>query len=179
MRGRSLSRFMRKAYRRPVTAAEIDAKMKLFDLARRDKKPLESIKLPLTAILSSPNFLYLVEPTSDGADGPTSLDDFELASRLSYFLWSSTPDDRLAELAEKGRLKDRATRIQEVDRMLADPRAQRSSITSRPSGSVSGDRCKPAGRRTLSAVRSSSGIVDRSRVRGVFQRNPLQRPGRP
>ena len=119
-----LSRFMRKAYRRPITAAEIDAKMKLFDLARQDKKPLESIKLPLTSILSSPNFLYLAEPASDSADGPTSLDNFELASRLSYFLWSSTPDDRLAELAEKGRLKDRATRIQEVDRMLADPRAE-------------------------------------------------------
>jgi Protein of unknown function (DUF1592)/Protein of unknown function (DUF1588)/Protein of unknown function (DUF1587)/Protein of unknown function (DUF1585)/Protein of unknown function (DUF1595)/Cytochrome C oxidase, cbb3-type, subunit III len=118
-----LSRFMRKAYRRPVTAAEIDAKMKLFDLARQYKKPLESIKLPLTAILSSPNFLYLVEPTGDSADGPTALDDFELASRLSYFLWSSTPDDRLAELAEKGGLKDRATRLKEVDRMLADPKA--------------------------------------------------------
>ena len=118
-----LARFMRKAYRRPVTTAEIDAKMKLFDLARRDKKPLEAIKLPLTAILSSPNFLYLVEPATNNSDGPTSLDDFELASRLSYFLWSSTPDDRLAELAEKGRLKDRATRLKEVDRMLADRKA--------------------------------------------------------
>ncbi len=119
-----LARFMRNAYRRPVTAAEIDSKLKLFDLAKKDEGALNAIKLPLTAILSSPNFLYLVEPTSGGADGSKALDDFELASRLSYFLWSSMPDKRLSELAEKGRLKDKATRLQEVDRLLADPKAE-------------------------------------------------------
>ncbi len=118
-----LSRFMRKAYRRPVTEAEIDSKMKLYDRARKGKNFLESIKLPLTAILSSPNFLYLVEPANSSPGQPKTLDNFELASRLSYFLWSSMLDRKLWQLADKGQLTLRATRAEEVDRMLADPRS--------------------------------------------------------
>ena len=118
-----LSRFMTKAYRGPVTRDEVDSKRKLFDLARKDRAFLEAIKLPLAAILSSPNFLYLVEPV-DGEDGPKPLGDFELASRLSYFLWSSMPDSELSLLAEKGKLKGRENRLAQVERMLADPKAE-------------------------------------------------------
>jgi hypothetical protein len=118
-----LERFMRKAYRRPVTPREVDAKLALFDRAHKDKKFLEAIKLPLTAVLSSPHFLFLAEPAAGGEPGPKALDNYELASRLSYFLWSSMPDQELSLLAERGRLTDKATRLAQVDRMLADPKA--------------------------------------------------------
>ena len=118
-----LERFMRKAYRRPVTPKEVDAKLALFDRAHKDKKFLEAIKLPLTAVLSSPHFLYLAEPAEDASAGPKPLSNYELASRLSYFLWSSMPDQELSLVAERGRLTDKATRLAQVDRMLADPKA--------------------------------------------------------
>ena len=118
-----LTRFMTRAYRRPVTPDEVASKRKLFDRARKEKGFVEAIKLPLVAILSSPNFLYLAEPVN-GDDGPQPLDDYELASRMSYFLWSSMPDEELFSLAAAGKLKDKATRLAQVDRMLADPKAE-------------------------------------------------------
>jgi len=83
---------------------------------------VERIKLPLTAVLTSPHFLYLVE--AHPASGPEPLSDHELAARLSYFLWSSQPDAELRGLADEGRLADAETRSQQVDRMLADPKAE-------------------------------------------------------
>ena len=111
-----LQEFMERAWRRPVTAAEVAAKLALFEQVRPDKASFaEAIKVPLVAVLTSPNFLYLPEPGE-------ALDDFQLASRLSYFLWSSMPDERLFGLAREGKL--RAAMAAEVDRLLADPRAE-------------------------------------------------------
>jgi hypothetical protein len=119
-----LTRFMRKAYRRPVTPAEVTVKMALYDAARRGGAPfLEAIKRPLTAVLVSPHFLFLVEPAGAGAAGAARpLSDHEVAARLSYFLWSGPPDAELATAADGGKLRDRDERIKQIDRMLGDPR---------------------------------------------------------
>ena len=101
-----LERFLRRAYRRPVASSEVDSKLALFTAAQREKPSLEAIKLPLMAALASPHFLFLAEPHSDGqVDQPTALLDHELATRLSYFLWSSMPDEQLFRLADAGQLK--------------------------------------------------------------------------
>ncbi len=118
-----MSRFMTRAYRRPVQAAEVDAKMALFDKVRPEKPSfVEAIKVPLAAVLASPHFLYLVEPEAPQA-APRKLNTHELASRLSYFLWSSMPDEALSKLATSGELAKPAVLRAQVDRMLADPRS--------------------------------------------------------
>ncbi len=117
-----LGRFMREAYRRPVTNAEVGEAFAIFAATPANLPLVERIKRPLTAVLTSPHFLYLVE--AHPADGPAPLSDHELATRLSYFLWSSQPDAELRGLADAGRLGDAATRTQQVDRMLADPKAE-------------------------------------------------------
>ncbi|PHR89057.1 MAG: hypothetical protein COA78_36025 [Blastopirellula sp.] len=81
----------------------------------------EAIKEPLSIILASPSFLYISEP--DSQPGKRSLTDLELAVRLSYFLWSSSPDDELIELANAGNLSDPSVLKQQTNRMLADPKA--------------------------------------------------------
>lgn len=116
-----LARFMRRAYRRAVTDAEVDAKLKFYTAARGEKSFLESIKVPLVAVLTSPNFLYLSEPA---VPGQGELDDAALASRLSYFLWSSMPDEELFRLADAGKLRDAKVRSEQVDRLLADTRSR-------------------------------------------------------
>src|SRR5262249_30978055 len=103
-----LTTFARRAFRRPVTDAEVERFLKLFDLADRDGEPFtRAIRLPLQAILVSPHFLFRVEldrpPTRP--DGSYPVSDLELASRLSYFLWSSMPDEELLTLAERGQLR--------------------------------------------------------------------------
>ncbi len=113
--------FMKKAYRRPVDDAEILAKLALFDRALLESSDfVDAIKRPLTTILSSPNFLFLTEPARD----PQKLSNHELASRLSYFLWSSSPDDELRALADQGLLETPEILRKQVDRMLADPKAR-------------------------------------------------------
>ncbi|VTS07890.1 DUF1592 domain-containing protein [Tuwongella immobilis] len=116
-----LSRFMRLAYRRPVSAAEVTAKLRLFQAARADGVPfLDAIKRPLTAVLVSPNFLFLAEPGPDAK--PRELSGYEYASRLSYFLWSSMPDAELFAAAESGQLQSPAERLRQVERMRRDPK---------------------------------------------------------
>ncbi len=118
-----ITRFMARAYRRPVNAAEVDAKVALFEKHRAEKPTFtEAIKVPLAAVLASPHFLYLVEPEAPQAK-PRALTPYELASRLSYFLWSSMPDDELFRLAAAGELAKPAVLRAQVNRMLADPRA--------------------------------------------------------
>lgn len=118
-----LKRFMRKAYRRPVTPAEVSAKMALYDAARMGGTPfVEAIKRPLTAVLVSPHFLFLVEPVGGAGEPARRLTDHELAARLSYFLWSSTPDAELMKLADAAQLGDKTERLKQIDRLLADPR---------------------------------------------------------
>jgi len=118
-----LTRFMRKAYRRPVTESEVAAKLKHFDAAKSDGASfVQAIKRPLTSVLVSPNFLFLVEQASNTGNKPRQLTDHELATRMSYFLWSSTPDAELMRLAEAGKLTDRTERLKQIDRMVGDPK---------------------------------------------------------
>ncbi len=121
-----VERFMKRAFRRPVKKAELDRMMKLYASNRSRYGSIEAaIKVPLTAVLCSPSFLYLSEPYTNSGAVPTSraLNDFELASRLSYFLWNTTPDAKLLQLADAGRLGDERTLRAQVKRMLADPKA--------------------------------------------------------
>ena len=118
-----LSRFMTRAYRRPLAAGELEPKLALFDKARAENVPfLDAIKRPLSAVLTSPNFLYLVEPEAPAAQ-LRKLNGHELASRLSYFLWSSMPDDELFHLAANGELLKPAVLGQQLTRMLADAKS--------------------------------------------------------
>lgn len=137
-----IARFLRSAYRRPVTAAEIDEKLKLFDLVRVDSPSfVQAIKTPLIAAMASPHFLYLAEPVGQASHLPVPkskqsqkagqvenlphvLADHELAARLSYFLWSSMPDDELSKLADNGKLRDSKTLTAQVHRLLADPKSE-------------------------------------------------------
>jgi hypothetical protein len=120
-----LQRFMARAYRRPVAAAEVEEKLRLYDGARKQRKALvQAIKVPLIAVLTSPNFLYLVEAGVASPAEPRRLSAFERASRLSYFLWSSMPDDELTKAAGEGRLEDPAQMKAAALRLLADPRSR-------------------------------------------------------
>ncbi|MCW1925025.1 DUF1592 domain-containing protein [Luteolibacter arcticus] len=119
-----LTRFMTRAYRRPLRPGEVEAKLALFEKLRPEKPSfVEAIKVPLAAVLASPHFLYLVEPEAP-ADAPRALDAFELASRLSYFLWSSMPDDELFRLAADGRLLESPVLRAQATRMIADPKSE-------------------------------------------------------
>lgn len=123
-----LERFLRRAYRRPVASDEVDRLMALVDArAKAGRNVLQAYGDGLKAVLCSPNFLYLDSSTvsqSQPADQPVrKLNDYALASRLSYFLWSSMPDEVLFDLAEQGKLSDDEVLAVQVDRMLADPRS--------------------------------------------------------
>jgi hypothetical protein len=114
------------AYRRPVTKAETASLVKFVGIAKANGQNTEQgIQLALQAMLVSPNFLFRIEhdtrPTDSAAAHPVS--QLELASRLSYFLWSSMPDDELLALAEAGKLRDPGTLDAQVKRMLADERS--------------------------------------------------------
>jgi hypothetical protein len=121
-----LERFASRAFRRPVRGEELDRLLDLYRVADERGEPFETaIKLPMRAVLVSPSFLFLVEqPGGPEEAGATRVSDFELASRLSYFLWSSMPDDELFELARQGKLQDEAVLEAQVRRMLADPKAR-------------------------------------------------------
>ena len=116
----------RRAYRRPVTRAEVASLMKFVAMARADGGSVEEgIQLAIEAMLVSPHFLFRIEHDPDPADAARAhpVSDFELASRLSYFLWSSMPDDELLSLAEAARLRSPGVLDQQVKRMLADQRS--------------------------------------------------------
>ncbi len=119
-----LQRFATRAFRRPVTAGELDRLVGLVDLALKNGDSFEKgIQLAVQAVLISPHFLFRVElETRPGA--PRNLTDLELASRLSYFLWSSMPDDDLLNLAIKGQLRTGKNLDAQVARMLKDPKAK-------------------------------------------------------
>lgn len=114
-----LTSLIERAYRRPVTEAEIAAKLALVTLAQREGDTFqEGIRLALQAILASPDFLFRIE-----ADPKAQVSDIELASRLSYFLWASMPDPELMKLAKSGELGRPPVVEAQVRRMLADPKA--------------------------------------------------------
>ena len=115
--------FTRRAWRRPVAAEEIERLLTLFDRAHaRGDGFVPSVRLALQAVLISPNFLFLAEPEPE-THGVHRLGPFPLATRLSYFLWSSMPDDGLFALAESGALLETNVFRQQIRRMLADPKA--------------------------------------------------------
>jgi hypothetical protein len=126
-----LTSLLERAYRRPVTEAEVAAKLALVTLAQREGDTFqEGIRLALQAILASPNFLFRIEADPKpqaggrGADDTTHpVSDIELASRLSYFLWASMPDPELMKLATSGSLGRPPVLEAQVRRMLADPKA--------------------------------------------------------
>lgn len=120
----SLRRFARRAWRRPVTAAELDRFVAIYETTRAAGESVRSAwKTALLGILSSQSFTYLAEG-SPGV-GREQLTAIELASRLSFFLWSSLPDDRLLEVAESGSLLRPEVLASEMGRMLADPKSDR------------------------------------------------------
>jgi mono/diheme cytochrome c family protein len=124
-----LSRMARLAYRRPVTKTDVNTLLEFFNQGRKDGGSFDAgIQFALERMLVDPDFLLRVhrDPVvAKGAVEPATyrMSDVELASRLSFFLWSSIPDDRLLTLAEHGELKNPATLEKEVQRMLADPRS--------------------------------------------------------
>ncbi|RUL82316.1 DUF1592 domain-containing protein [Tautonia sociabilis] len=115
-----ISRFADRAFRRPATAEEVEEILDVFLLAHDRGESFErAVQIALTGVLVSPRFLYLVEPEEAPGDRP--LNDFELASRLSYFLWSSMPDAELFREARAGTLREHLRA--QVDRMLRDPKS--------------------------------------------------------
>jgi len=120
-----LSRLARRAYRQPVSKAELEPILGFYDAARRRGTFESGIQRGLERILASPRFAFRVEhdPDSVTPGTPYRVSDVELASRLSFFLWSSIPDDTLLDLASRGRLKDPVVLDQQVRRMLADPKS--------------------------------------------------------
>ncbi len=120
-----LSNLTRRAFRRPVTGADVDPLLLSYAAGYEDGGFEAGIKWALEALLVSPEFLLRVERHPDGVEPgtPYRISDIDLASRLSFFLWSSIPDDELLALAEQGRLSDPAVLERQVLRMLDDPRS--------------------------------------------------------
>ena len=116
----------RRAYRRPVSEADIEKPLALYREARKEKDFDAGIESGLSAILVSPHFLFRVErdPESVTAGTAYRISDLELASRLSFFLWSSIPDDELLAVAERGDLHKPTVLEMQTRRLLADPRAK-------------------------------------------------------
>jgi cytochrome c553 len=118
-----LSNLVRRAYRRPVNAADLAPLIQLFANGRADGNSFDDgIAMALTGILVSPDFLFRTENTPPGVIAKVS--DLELASRLSFFLWSSIPDEELLHIAETGKLRDPDTLARQVRRMIADPKSR-------------------------------------------------------
>jgi hypothetical protein len=127
----------REAFRRPVTEADMKLMMKFFHQGRQEKDFDSGIREVVTAVLASPFFLYRAERTPEllatsnttggspapAVAGPYQISDLELASRLSFFLWSTVPDDELLKLATANKLHDPQVLAAQVHRMLADPKS--------------------------------------------------------
>jgi hypothetical protein len=116
----------RRAFRRPVGRADLDRLMPFYEEGRKGPGGFdEGIELVTTAVLASPDFLYrAIAPSQDPNAAAQSLTPLELASRLSFFLWSQGPDDELLKLAESGELAKSTVLAAQVQRMLKDPRAE-------------------------------------------------------
>ncbi len=125
-----LAVIVRRAYRRPLTAADLEVPLSFFQSGRNAAGSGDAsdvgIESALRFIFTSPEFLFRVEtdPVNVAPGSVYRVSDLELASRLSFFLWSSVPDDQLIDVAAHGKLHERAMLEQQVRRMLADPRSQ-------------------------------------------------------
>jgi hypothetical protein len=122
---RIVERFSLKAFRRPADPMLIDKLLGLYDRSRMAGQGHEaSVRPMLTAILISPRFFMRIENARPGVEGPYPVDDYDLATRLSYFLWSAPPDDELLGLAARGALGSAEALEAQARRLLADPRSQ-------------------------------------------------------
>lgn len=123
---RILAALMRRAYRRPVTGADLQGPFELYRKARAEGGFEAGIEMALSAVLVSPQFLFRVEQDPAGIPPNTvyRVNDLELASRLSFFLWSSIPDDELLDVAIAGTLSEPAVLERHVRRMLTDARSR-------------------------------------------------------
>ena len=122
---RIISTLARRAYRRPVTEAEIEVPLERYRTGAKDGSFESGVEMALRSILLSPNFLFRAEsqPATVAPNTAYRLSDIDLASRLSFFIWSSIPDDTLIDLAAKGALHRPDVMQQQVRRMLADPKS--------------------------------------------------------
>ena len=122
---RILEQFLVRAFRRDLEAGELSRYTGIYSTARGlDQTRRNSLALAVEAALLSPHFVFLVETDSNpGSSDARPLNDFELASRLSYFLWGSMPDDALLNVAREGRLGDELMMVEQVDRMLSDEKS--------------------------------------------------------
>ena len=117
-----LTKFMRRAYRRQVSKSEVEKYAKLFEKIRPVETSFKTTLVStLSAVLCSSNFLYHIEPNS--TEKKRTLNNYELANRLSYFLWSSMPDNTLFALATKGQLTKPGVLQAQVKRMIRDPKS--------------------------------------------------------
>jgi hypothetical protein len=121
-----VTRIAQEAFRKPLTGDHVEELMAAYHDGRSRGDFDSGIRLALQFILANPEFVFRIEPTPAGLAPGTSytVGDIELASRLSHFLWSSTPDDQLLAVAAQGKLKDPVVLGQQVDRMLRDPRSE-------------------------------------------------------
>ena len=124
-----LNRFLKRVWRRPVTAPEVDQFMELFEKYRPGFATFEDAMVEVLATaLATPEFLYLTQrATSDETKPSSRISELEFASRLSMFLWSSIPDDELLKLAEQGTLREPEVLSAQIKRLMADPRSRRFS----------------------------------------------------
>ncbi|MFP6619720.1 MAG: DUF1592 domain-containing protein [Pirellulaceae bacterium] len=121
---RVLKQFLRRAWRRPVSAAELEQWTAHFmGIRQEEETEIFALKETLAAALASANFVFLSEPHLASKTRPLS--DHELATRLSYFLWSSLPDEELSSLADAGRLLEPSELRKQIDRMFADEKSDR------------------------------------------------------
>ncbi len=120
-----LSTIARRAYRRPLIQDDVDDLIAFYNQGRQEGSFESGIQFALERVLVSPDFLFRVERDPEQAEPGSSymISDVELASRISFFLWSSLPDDELLDLVENGELRNPGVLEQQVQRMMADPRA--------------------------------------------------------
>src|SRR5262249_42870633 len=121
-----LSRLAKQAFRRPVSTEDMEGLMVQYQEGRKDADFETGIRTALQATLADPEFVFRFERVPRNAKPGESyrISDVELASRLSYFLWSSAPDEQLLNVASQGKLKDPVVLEQQVKRMLNDPRSE-------------------------------------------------------
>ncbi len=121
---KNLKPLVRRAFRRPVNDGEIEPFIRVAKLAEDRQEPFErAMQVALQAVLVSPQFLFRIEDPAASGPQARSVSDHELAVRLSYFLWSSMPDEELFQLANQGKLHTDEDLTAQVDRMLADPKS--------------------------------------------------------
>lgn len=119
-----LQQFAQRAFRRPVDEAYVDRLVEVFARAQQQEKSFaESVGYGMRAVLISPRFLLRVEQLDVEAEGAYLVDSYDMASRLSFFLWSRPPDETLLALAAEGRLNDESVLREQTLRMLEDPRS--------------------------------------------------------